>query len=80
MVEVNLWSGLKRLTGGKQVVTVEATTVGEMLDALVAVHPGLGPFIEKGVSVAVDREMVPGRHAPIKPGSEIYLIQQLKGG
>ena len=80
MVDVNLWSGLKRFTGGKQVVTVEAATVGEMLDALVAAYPGLGPFIAKGVSVAVDREMVPGRHAPLSPGSEVYLIQQLKGG
>ena len=58
MVEVNLWSGLRRFTGGEQVVTVEATTIGEMLDALIAAHPGLEPFLGDGMTVAVDGEVI----------------------
>lgn len=80
MVDVHLWSGLRRLTDGSEVVSVEASTVGEMLDALQAAHPGLGPVLEAGVSVVIDGEMVNGRFAPVAEGQEIYLMQRLKGG
>ena len=81
MVEVNLWSGLRRFTDGELVVNVEAKTVGQMLDALVQAHPGLEPVIEAGVSVALDGEVITnGDHTPISETSEIYLLQQLKGG
>ena len=81
MVEVNLWSGLGRVTGDQLVVEVEGATVGELLDGLVAAHPGLKPFIEAGVSVAVDGEIITGnRHAPVPEGAEVYLLQRLKGG
>jgi hypothetical protein len=52
-----------------------------MLDELIYIHPNLEPIIEAGVSVAVDGEMVAGAdHTPIKPESEIFLLQQFKGG
>jgi hypothetical protein len=52
-----------------------------MLDELVSIYPNLEPIIESGVSVAVDGEMVAGAdHTPIKPESEIFLLQQFKGG
>ncbi|WGW05417.1 MoaD/ThiS family protein [Tropicibacter oceani] len=79
-IEVNLWSGLRRLADGQQVVTVEATTVGEMLDALVAAHPALGPLLQAGVSVAIDGEITNGRHLPVTPENEVFLMQRLKGG
>ncbi|PIE06836.1 MAG: hypothetical protein CSA74_10240 [Rhodobacterales bacterium] len=81
MVEVNLWSGLRPLTGGRAVVEVEAATVGALLDALVAAHPGLRPFVEAGVSVAIDGEIVNGdRSAEVPEGAEVFLMQRLKGG
>jgi len=80
MVEVNLWSGMRRFVGDELVVEVEAETIGEMLDALVAAHPALEPIIEQGVSVAVDGEIHVGRHVPIPPGVEVYLMNRLKGG
>lgn len=79
-VSVHLWSGLRRLTDGAETVEVEAATVGEMLDALVAAHPALRPLIEAGVSVVIDGEMVTSRHRPVSPGNELYLMQRLKGG
>jgi hypothetical protein len=52
-----------------------------MLDELISIYPNLEPIIEAGVSVAVDGEMVAGAdHTPIKPESEIFLLQQFKGG
>jgi ThiS family. len=81
MVEVNLWSGLRRFTDGAEVIEVEARNVGQVLDALVAAHPGLGPVIEAGVSVAVDGEVVTGgRQVAVAPDSEVFLMQQIKGG
>ncbi|GAA6194037.1 MoaD/ThiS family protein [Phaeobacter sp. NW0010-22] len=81
MVEVNLWSGLRALTGGKQVVEVEASTVGEVLSGLVKAYPELQAPIEAGVSVAVDgRIIASGLTEPVNPDSEIYLMQRLKGG
>ncbi len=80
MVEVHLWSGLRRFTEGVQVVPVEASTVGQMLDGLVAAHPGLAPVIASGVSVAIDGVLTANRFASVTAQNEIYLIQRVKGG
>ncbi len=81
MVEVHLWSGLRAHTGGRDVVEVEARNIGEMLAALKARYPGLGPVIEAGVSVSVDgRIIASGLQELVRPESEIYLMQRLKGG
>lgn len=81
MVEVNLWSGLRALADGHDKVEVDATTVGEVLTGLVKAYPGLQDAIDAGVSVAVDgRIMASGLTAPVKPDSEVYLMQRLKGG
>ena len=81
MVEVNLWSGLRRFTDGELVVSVEADTIGDMLDALVAKYPGLEPVIEAGVSVAVDGRIIASAlNEPVRPDSEVYLMQRIKGG
>ena len=81
MVSVNLWSGLRAFADGKDVVEVDAKTVGEVLSGLIAAHPGLEHAIEAGVSVAVDGKVIArGLTNEVKPDSEIYLLQQLKGG
>lgn len=80
-VEVNLWSGLRRLTDGAETVAVEANTIGEMLDALKEKHPALGPVLDAGVSVALNGEIYNGaRHRPIEDGDEVFLMQRLRGG
>ncbi len=80
-VKVHLWSGLRRFTGGATEVEVEAETIAQMLDALVATHPGLEPVIEAGVSVSLDGEIIPtATHIPVAPENEIYLMQRVKGG
>ena len=81
MVEVNLWSGLRALADGKQVVEVEASTVGEVLRGLVQAYPQLEGPINAGVSVAVDGRIIASSLTePVKPDSEVYLMQRLKGG
>lgn len=81
MVEVNLWASLRAFTGGEVRVEVEATTVGEMLEALARTYPGLKAIIEDGVSVAVDGQIIHSAlNAKIGPENEIYLMQRVKGG
>lgn len=80
MVEVHLWSGLRRFTDGVEVVQVQANTVGQMLDGLVAAHPGLGPVIAAGVSVSIDGVLTASRFGAVSVANEIYLIQRIKGG
>lgn len=81
MVAVNLWSGLRPFVDGCDKVEVEAKTVGELLTKLERDYPGLAPAIEAGVSVAVDGKIIASSlTAPIKPDSEVYLMQRLKGG
>lgn len=81
MVTVNLWSGLRPHAGGRETVEVEASTVGEMLRALEAEYPDLGPAIEAGVSVAVDGRIIASSLSePVKPDSEVYLMARLRGG
>lgn len=80
MVAVNLWSGLRRLADDQVVVTVEASTIREMLDALVTAHPALAPVIKSGISIVVDGTMVTSNATPVSPQSEVYLIQRIAGG
>ncbi len=81
MVEVHLWSSLRSLTGGCEVVEVEARTTGELLRELVRAHPQLQAPIDAGVSVAIDgRIIATGLSEPIPEGAEVYLMQRLRGG
>ena len=81
LVKVHLWSGLRSLVGGQEVVQVRAATIGQMLEALVAEYPGLAEPIEAGVSVSVDGKIYAfGLTEPVSEDSEIYLLQRIKGG
>ena len=81
MAKVHLWASLRRFADGQEIVEVDASTVGQMMDALETAHPGLGPAIRAGLSVAVDGEVIANnRAAPVKPESEVFLLQRLKGG
>lgn len=80
MVEINLWSGLRRFADDQTVVSVQARTVRDMLDALTKAHPALSPVIKTGVSVAVNGQIVTDLNAIVDPSAEVYLIQRIKGG
>ena len=80
MVEVNLWSGLRRLADGQTVVSIEAQTLRQMFDALIVAHRGLEPVIKAGVSVSVNGVIETNLSAPLPQDAEIFLIQRIKGG
>ena len=80
MVEVNLWSGLRRFTDGAQVVTAKGATLREVLRDVVAQHPGLDPILKAGASVSVNGVIETNLSTPVAPDAEVYLIQRIKGG
>lgn len=80
MVEVNLWSGLRRLTDGEQTVTVKGATLREVLRNLAARHPALEPTLKSGISVSVNGVIETNLSTAIADDAEVYLIQRVKGG
>ena len=81
MVQVNLWAGLRRFADGKDTIEIKAQNVGEILNALENKYPELREIIEAGVSVSVDgRIIASGLTEPVYENSEVFLLQQLKGG
>ncbi len=81
LIRVHLWSGLRSLAEGKEVVEVRATTIGQMLDALVAAYPALEEPVDAGVSVSIDGKIyAQGLTQKVAEENEIYLLQRIKGG
>jgi len=81
LLQVHLWSGLRSLVDGQEIIEVRGATIGQMLDALVAAHPELSDPIEAGVSVSIDGRIY-GQNLtqPVAEGQEIYLLQRISGG
>jgi sulfur-carrier protein len=78
---------LQALTGGRSAVEVEGGTVGEVVDNLERLWPGIRErIVEQGrlranISVAVDGEITPmGLLEKVAPESEVHFVAAIKGG
>lgn len=81
MVEVHLWSGLRSLVGGQDVIEVEATNVGQVIAGVAAIYPELADYLEENVSVAVNGRIIADSLVePVPEGAEVWLMQRLRGG
>ena len=80
-VNVYLWTSLKKFTNDEDKLSIEAKNIGELVGILEKDFPGLKPFIDSGISYAVNGELSnPNSNEPLPDGAEIYLMQKLKGG
>ena len=80
-VNVYLWTSLKKFTNEEDRLSIEAKNIGELVGVLERDFPGLKPFIDSGISFAVNGELSnPNSNEPLPDGAEIYLMQKLKGG
>ena len=80
-VNVYLWSSLKKFTNDQDKLTLEAKSIGELLGILERDFPGLKPFLDSGISFAINGELSnPNSNELLPDGAEIYLMQKLKGG
>ena len=89
-VVVRLPTVLRAQAGGQSTVEVTGSTVGEVLDQLVAAHAGLGTNIlddegslRKFVNVYVDDEDIRFLHkleTPVTAGAEVAILPAVAGG
>ena len=80
-VNVYLWTSLRKFTNDEDRLSIEAKNIGELVGILEKDFPGLKPFIDSGISFAVNGELSnPNSNEPLPDGAEIYLMQKLKGG
>ena len=89
-VLVRIPTPLRRMTGGKDKVEVESSTLGEMVDTLESAYPGFKERLvdENGelryfVNIYVNGEDVrflDGINSPIAEGDEISIVPAVAGG
>jgi sulfur-carrier protein len=90
VVTVRIPTQLRTLSGGDAEVSVEGSTVGEVLKALDAAHPGFAGrlFDDAGtlrrfVNVFVadeDVRFADGLDTPVEPGQTVSIIPAVAGG
>ena len=81
MATVFFSSGLRRHTGGRDRVVIEASSFRELVSALEARFPGLREPIREGVAVAIDGEIIQEPFLePIRPSSEVHFLPRISGG
>jgi molybdopterin converting factor small subunit len=89
MVEIRIPPVLRTEAGGARIVEVDAATVGEAIDALVAAHPLLNGRVRDGngipafLNVFVDGEdirLLDGLDTPLRPGAKVLLLPAVAGG
>jgi molybdopterin synthase sulfur carrier subunit len=89
-VSVRVPTQLRPLSGGSSEVSVEGATVGDVLKALDAAHPGFGErlFDEQGqvrrfVNVFVadeDVRFLQGLETPVAEGQTVSIVPAVAGG
>ncbi|HZP72275.1 MAG TPA: ubiquitin-like small modifier protein 1 [Gaiellaceae bacterium] len=89
MAEIRIPPVLRGEAAGRRTVAVEAATVREALDALVAEHPALEPRVLAGdgvpsfLNVFVDGEdvrLLDGLETPVGATSTVLLLPAVAGG
>jgi len=82
MPRVNIaGAACKQFTGGRSELEVEADTFRRLILELDRRFPGLGRQIEESMAIAIDGQIYQDAyHAPLNPGSEIWLIPKIAGG
>jgi molybdopterin converting factor small subunit len=81
MVEVTLWAGLRPLADNQEKLTVEASTIRELLNKLEAQYPALREPIRNQIAVVVNGVVYRNNWSTALPeGAEVFLMRRLAGG
>jgi len=81
MARVVLVGNLAQLTGGVAEFQLSATSVKQLFEQLVELHPAMQQHLEDGVAVAIDGQIYQDAlFQPIGPNSEVFLLPQIAGG
>jgi molybdopterin converting factor small subunit len=81
MAHVTLTGNLRNFTGGVTELSVDASSVRQLLRQLGARFPELAPHLEQGLAVAIDGQIYQDAILQeIAPASEVHLLPQIAGG
>jgi molybdopterin synthase sulfur carrier subunit len=87
MATVHIPAQLRTLSGGAALVAVVGSTLGEVIAALDAAHPGLGQRLRSGnalapgLAVSIDGSFTNrGLIAKVGPASEVHFLPAIGGG
>ncbi len=87
MATVWIPTPLRSVTGGQQTVTVPGTRVGQLIDELERIFPGIkdrlchADGLRPSIAVVVDGEVARlGLLQPVGPASEVHFLPALSGG
>ena len=89
MAEVWIPPKLQELTGGKQQVQVEGTSVRRLINNLEILHPGIKEFLVDdgeddlvaGLAVIIDGEVsLLGKLEKVQENSEVHFLPAIGGG
>jgi molybdopterin synthase sulfur carrier subunit len=78
---------MRNLTGGKETVTVTGATVGQVIEELERLYPGIklrlcdAAGLRAGIAVAVDTQIARlGLIEPVNENSEVHFLPAVSGG
>jgi molybdopterin converting factor small subunit len=81
MAHVTLTGNLRNFTGGVTELSVDASSVRQLLRHLGTRFPELAPHLEQGLAVAIDGQIYQDALLQeIAPASEVHLLPQIAGG
>lgn len=81
MVAVTLWGALAAAAEGKDKLDIDARDIRELFRKLSEQYPGLEPFIDRGIAVAVGGTIYRDTWSKELPqGAEIFLLPRIAGG
>lgn len=78
---MQLSASLREFAGGAASVTVEATSIRELLRKLIERFPRMQRRIDEGVAVSINGEIYrDDRNQQIPDGAEVFLLPRIQGG
>ena len=81
MAHVTLTGNLRQFTGGVAELSLEASSVRQLLKQLGTRFPELAPHLEQGLAVAIDGQIYQDAFLQeIATDSDVHLLPQIAGG
>jgi len=81
MLEVSLSRSLRDLADGAASISVEASTIRELLRKVVERHPKMHSQLANGISVSINGQIFRNNWSEAIPeGAEIFLLPRIPGG